>query len=343
MIDPVPRPKLPHLQHERSRHGLMVWYARVGKGPRIRLRASYGSPEFMAEYRAAVEREAAQPAGKAAKGTLRWLVARWRESSDWAATTPATRRQRENILLHVLETAGDEPYTAITAKVILAGRERRMATPFAANNFLKTMRALFRWAKASQFVNSDPAAEVSFLSGKTQGFTPWTIDDVARFRARWPLGTRQRVALEVLLNTGLRRGDAVRLGKQHIRDGVATIKAEKTGVTLYLPILPALAEAIEAGPVGDLAFITSERGTPVSKESFGNWFRRACNMAGVKASAHGVRKLAASTVAEGGGSEKELQALFGWVSNAQSQLYTREADNRRLAIQGAMRLIGKDR
>jgi integrase len=44
---------------------------------------------------------------------------------------------------------------------------------------------------------------------------------VTAYEKRWPIGTRQRVWLDVLLYTGLRRGDAVRLGRQHIREGVA--------------------------------------------------------------------------------------------------------------------------
>ena len=53
--------------------------------------------------------------------------------------------------------------------------------------------------------------------------------------------------------TSLRRGDAVRLGRQHIRDGVAAIKTEKGGfnVAVMLPILPALADSLAAGPCGD--------------------------------------------------------------------------------------------
>ena len=57
---------------------------------------------------------------------------------------------------------------------------------------------------------------------------PWTEDHVVAYQQRWPLGTRQRVWLDVLLYTGLRRGDAVRAGRQHARTG--SIKAEKNGV-----------------------------------------------------------------------------------------------------------------
>jgi integrase len=59
------------------------------------------------------------------------------------------------------------------------------------------------------------------------GFIAWTEEHVAAYEKCWPIRTRQRVWLDVLLYTGLRRGDAVRLGRQHIRDGVATLKTGK--------------------------------------------------------------------------------------------------------------------
>jgi integrase len=95
---------------------------------------------------------------------------------------------------------------------------------------------------------------------KTQGFPVWTEEDVAAYEARWPIGTKERVWLDVLLYTGLRRGDAVRLGRQHVRDGVATLRTEKSQeqVTVTIPILPVLAATLDAGPTGELAFICGE-------------------------------------------------------------------------------------
>lgn len=111
---------------------------------------------------------------------------------------------------------------------------------------------------------------------------------------------------------------------------------------MHVPILPELQQAIDAGPVGDLTFIVGKRGLPMTKESFGNMFRSYCEAAGIGRgkSAHGLRKLAATTVADNGGSEHELQALFGWVTNSQSLTYTRSADKKRLALAAAMKLMG---
>ena len=97
-----------------------------------------------------------------------------------------------------------------------------------------------------------------------------------------------------LLYTGLRCGDAVKLGRQHIRDGVISMRTEKTGMAVIIPLLPELAEIIAVSITGDLAFIATVTGTPMTKESFGNWFRDACKAAGVLGFAHGLRKAGAS-------------------------------------------------
>jgi integrase len=140
---------------------------------------------------------------------------------------------------------------------------------------------------------------------------------------RWQEGTKERVWLHVLLYTGLRRGDAVRIGKQHVRDGVASLKTEKTDTEVNIPILPALASALAVGPTGDLAFIVGDKGQPLTKESFGNVFRAACNAAGVKKSTHGVRKIGATRAANAGATVAELEALFGWTGGAMASHHTR--------------------
>jgi hypothetical protein len=203
------------------------------------------------------------------------------------------------------------------------------------------MRGLFRWAADAGHVKADPTAGVRYPpKRKSAGFPAWTEDDVARYEARWPIGTKERVWLGVLLYMGLRRGDAVCLGRQHVRDSVATIRTKKNGITVALPILPVLDDILRAGPCGDLAFICGERGQPLTKESFGNLFRAACTAAGVAKSAHGVRKIGATRAANAGATVAELEAIFGWQGGGMASLYTRTADRARLA-KGAMSMLAR--
>jgi integrase len=340
VIGPVPRPRPPHLVRQVSRHGKPVWYVRVGHGQRIRLKSPYGSPEFDAEYFQAIRGEkAASEPRKPGAGTLRWLWNQHLNSSAWAALSRATQRQRINIMAHVLESAGAMPLAEMTRAHILDGRERRKATPSQANNFLNTMRSLFKWAMESELVAADPTDDVRIVPRpKTGGFKVWTEDEIERFEASWPIGSRERLALDLLLYTGLRRGDVVRLGRQHVRDGVFRIRTEKGGVEVVAPILPPLARSIEATKTGDLTYIIGERGRPMVKEAFGIWFRRACNAAGCPGSAHGLRKAGATRAAENGATVAQLRALFGWRDDQMPSLYTRSADTAKLAMEAASKL-----
>jgi integrase len=169
----------------------------------------------------------------------------------------------------MMRTAGDQPFAKITRATIIAGRDRRSATPAQARHFLETMRGLFKWAAKASLVRGDPTIGVEDPARQ-----------VAAYERHWPIGTRQRVWLDVLLYTGLRRGDAVRLGRQHIRNGVATIKTEKSGFTLEvtLPILPVLAETLSAGPCGELTFIVGVNGKPLDSDRSAISFGRGAGL-----------------------------------------------------------------
>jgi integrase len=252
---------------------------------------------------------------------------------------------------HVLAENGDTPFTKITRKVIVAGRDRRSKRPASARHFLDTMKGLFAWALDAEHVTVDPAIGIGAPKPKEgTGFKIWTEDEVARYEARWPIGTKERVWFDVLLYTGLRRGDAVRIGRQHLAmgpDGVeATLKTEKSGhtVEVTIPILPVLMRTLEAGPIGELAFIVGKRGRPFVKESFGNEFKDACRAAGIDErgkAAHGMRKVAATRCAEAGATVHQMMALFGWLTEKEALHYTKTANRKRMAREAAQHLATK--
>lgn len=339
------RPRPLYLHRKVTRHGKVTWYFWPGHGPRVRLKGDYGSPEFMAAYQAALSGTPQDSQRRAADApeTLSWLIARYRDSGAWRALSGATKRQRDNIFLHVKESAGTFPYAQIDRASVLKGLEKRKDTPNAAKNWLTAMRGLFEWAVKANLLEANPTAGVKRLAlPKTDGFIAWTDEDIDAFEARWPIGTRERLAFAILLYTGLRRGDAVKLGKQHIRSGVISLRTEKNGTQITIPVLSVLQQVIDASPTGDLALIARHDGNPMTKESFGNWFREACTAAGVKGSAHGLRKAGATRCAEAGATIHELNAIFGWTGTKMAAHYTEKADRARLARQ-AMAKLEKNR
>jgi integrase len=344
-MDKMPKPRFPNLYREKTRHGKMVWYVRIGHGPRIRLTQEYASPEFMTQYCKALEGETPQLGQrgiKFPKSSLAWLIDRYKESSAWASLASSTRRQRELIFLTVIENSKNAPFSKITSKDIRKAREARRSTPFAANNFLKAMRKLFNWAKEAEYVSINPAIDVNFLSAKTEGHAPWTITDVKKYEERWIVGTRERVWMHVLLYTGFRLGDACAVGKQHVKDGSIVMRVEKTGNIIEIPLFVPLQQTLLAGPTGDLAWICNQSGRPFVKESFGNAFRDAVRAAGITGkSAHGLRKTLATHGAESGLTEEELQAFFGWKSSRMSGVYTKSARRKIMAMNAGKKMASE--
>jgi len=345
----MPRPRFPNLRRERTRHGKTVWYYRDGDGPRIRIKEEFGTEAFIAAYKSALF--GAHPSSKKMElrsGSFGWLLSSYRKSAAWSSLSPATRKQRDAIFSSSGEALGVE-FAEITRKEIAAGLQRRKDTPFSANNWLKAMRALFRWALDDGLVEIDPTVGVRSLKTKTDGFHAWTDGEVRRFEHRWPIGTRERVAFAVLLFTGFRRGDAIRLGKSHKKDGYFVLSTQKTGTKVIVPCLRGLEETLEAGPLGSRTYLAQLNGEPWNVFSFGNWFHEACVAAGVPGSAHGLRKLAATRLWEAGVSEAELDAAMGWkTGSGMSRIYARKADRERLSksafdkLKGAATAGGKD-
>ena len=216
--------------------------------PRTRIRAPFGTPEFDAEYQAALASNPRPAKTSFDAGSLAWLIERYRETTSWTDLSLATRRNRENHFKRAIEKAGHQPVRAITSAVITKGRDSRSATPAQARNFLDALRGLFKWAKEAKHVTVDPTVDVKNAKRrKGPGFPVWTEEDAAAYDKRWSIGTKERVWRDVLFYIGLRRGDAVTLGRQHVRDGWITLRTEKSQekMIVSIPILPVLQQTLD--------------------------------------------------------------------------------------------------
>lgn len=343
MNDDMPRKLPPYVLTEHSRHGKAMLYFRKDKGPRIRLPNDPRSPEFKERYFAALKGEPVKPKRVSASTSdrLQWLVDRYMESAKWASLSVATRRQRGLIFKEAITRAKNPRYDTVTKQRIISAMDDRADTPAQANNFLKAMRGLFEWAKGNH-VKENPCDGVERADYKSDGFPPWTAEDVVAFCTRWPVGTAPRLALELFLTSGLRRGDMHVAGRQHLRGDIFSMRTAKTGIDITVRFPPELLATIDATPTGDLHFIVKPNGEPFkSKESFGNWFSDRCRDAGIKKSAHGIRKLAATLSADGGATAHQLMAQFGWVKVEQAETYTKRADRKKLGVQSSDLISGQ--
>lgn len=344
---PGMRTKLPaNVTREINRHRKAVYYFRVGKGSRIRL-PDFGSDDFEEAYQAARLGKKREPLRTAAEeGTVRWLVTEYKKSVHFRGLDPVTQRRRDSFFKDMVDKAGDAKLAKVNEKVIIDARERRSTTGkgTAANNFLKAVKPMFAYAKERGWMASDPAKNVDYIKTVKGGRTPWGSDELQRYEERHPVGTMANLAMRILLFTGLRRSDAVLLGRQHLRNGVVQFRPGKTehssGVMVTFTALPPLIEAIETTETGDLTFLVTEHGLPfASGASFGNKFADWCGEAKVTMRAHGLRKLGPAMAAEAGASANELMAMWGWTTLEQAELYTRSANREKLGNAAASKLM----
>jgi integrase len=206
---------------------------------------------------------------------------------------------------------------------------------------MKTLRGLIAFCLTEGLIDTDPTAGVKLARVKdTGGFATWPVASIQQYRTHHELGTRGRLALELLYNTMGARADVVRLGRQHAQAGMISFRRQKTGNPVDIPILAELQAAIDAMPKGEhLTFLVTEQGKPFTPASFGNWFRDQCDVAGVsKLSAHGLRKAGATRLAEAGATDHEIMAWGGWTSLKEVQRYTQAANRKRLALRAAGKL-----
>ena len=222
------------------------YYLRRRGFPRVRLPGLPWSPRFMAAYEAAMSGpRTAIGTGRIKPGSVAAVVAEYFDSQQFfGSKKPSTRRWQRSILERFRAAYGDWPFALLVPEWIEAQLD--LKTPHAARSWLVTLRSLCRFALKRGYLRADPTRDIKLRAIKSDGFHTWTEDEIAQFEAHHPIGTKPRLALALLLYTGQRRSDVVRMGRQHISDGVLTVKQQKTGVTLAIPVHPHLQTVLDA-------------------------------------------------------------------------------------------------
>lgn len=337
---------LPGLTEERQRSGAKVWRVRVqGKrGKKINIGVSPDHPEFMEIYRAARQGEKLAPTPtpleQADTRTLEWLTlayeAHMAKEVEIGALDPKTLSQRAGFYKRLRAEYGNYPF-AMPQRSVYAIRDNMMSTPGAADNMVKAIRAMYRWAMKRGFVQDNPAAGVEKINHGT-GATPWSTEDLKAFKKVHPFGTTPHLALTLFMFTACRLEDARLLGREHEKtiQGVRHIEwqPDKRGSSpVSVPIMPPLQKALDARKVLGSSYLLNAHGAPfASNNALGNWFRKQCLAAGLKGrSPHGIRKATGTLLAEHGLSQYHVMAIHGHTNAKTSEVYTRGADRRRLA------------
>ena len=317
-------------------------------------------PETALAYRAAVAGEAPpatqslpRQGRRASKGSLAWLVALYLASPAFLGNRASTQRPRRTMLEKLGTEKGQVDIEDIDRNAIQEAMNARRETPHMANAWLGTVSGMFDWAMQEQtdpatgrpfrldsnpceFVKRFPPPKKDDLDDEGEdGHPTWSDEDLDAFEAAYPHGTRQRLIYEVLLCTGLRVGDAARVGRQHVKDGVVRLKTEKTRTPVALRVLRRLEHALAVGPKGfdtELVWITGKNRKAMQKGYLGDFLGNAAKKIGLDRSAHGLRKAAARRYIEAGAQPEQLKAIFGWRTSTMVDKYTEKFNRAKVSL-----------
>jgi integrase len=341
----------PHVTRFKSQHGSERLRFRKKGVPGGYFTQTFGTKAFWDEYDAFLNPEAA-PAEKPARfeaGTLDDLIARYCAVPERLGPTAVTQQKVRAVLEDFREGRGTRPVRLVTFEAIdkiIAKKMVKTGTGnqtrggiHAARKLRKELVRPFNFAVKLGLCESNPAQlseQVKVPAGqRSSGFHSWTEAEIQQYRDHYMLGSRERLAMELLLWTDQRRSDVVKMGRAQIENGRIPIMQEKTGKRLWVPLAPQLLEAIVAMKPQDTSpfcFLVTTRGKSFSKESFGNWFKKACVAAGLPhCTAHGLRKATLRRMAELEMANKSMKSVSGQTRDETLADYIADANQKKLA------------
>lgn len=350
------RRRYPHVSSFVDRHGKERFRYRKTGHPTYYFRNAPDTPGFKEELEAC---EAGAPvkagAGRAVPRSINDLAGRYYLSADFNSGGAADQRRRRGLIEGFRADHGDKPVEDCTfehIEAILLARSRKRVVKgrtvggkVAAQNLRKQLRRLFAHAKRLHWIQSNPVEEAERIKApRTGGYHTWSEAEIRQYQDRHELGTRARLALEIMLWTWQRRGDARLFGPGHVKGGKINYRQGKTGKDLWLPIAPQLAEAIDAMQrVGLKTYLVTEFGKPFSAAGFGNKMREWCDQAELpQCTAHGLRKAGARRAAQLEAGNQGLKAVGGWSGDAEVAIYTAAVEQEALAEATLGRVIAAD-
>jgi integrase len=327
------RLKLEFVHEYRDRHGKLRRYFRRPGFKRIPLPGLPGSDEFTAAYQVAL---AGMPrieigAGRTKPGTVNAVIVGYYQCLAWRELAPGTKVMRRSILERFRAEHGDKRIATLPQEFIKRTLSRLGSG--AARNWLKALRGLLDYAVDDKLRADNPARGFRLPKAKTKHHRPWTETELEQYERAHPIGSKARLAFALGLYTIQRAGDVTRMGRQHIRNGELSVRQQKTGVQLTLPIRAELQTILDATPSGHMTFLVTKSGRQYGQVDFSQQFRAWCNEAGLPRDCvfHGLRATGCTKLADDGCSTHQIAAWSGHMSLKEVERYTKSANQRRLA------------
>lgn len=330
--------KLQYVLEERLPSGAIRYRYRRGK-VKVTLKGEPGGREFLDHYNA-LHNGVPVVVSKATTGSVQWLIGLYLEDLERRVgdrlASPLTLKGHRHHLDRVAVEYGKKDANMPRSAVVKL-HDKMTSIPGAADNMLKAVSALYKWAIKRDHVScGNPARDVQRYRIKTGGFAPWSQDDFAAYFARHAEGTMARRALVLAMSTTARRGDLNKLGRQNefMSDGRRWLRWKQDKAPHALVEMP-MSEILirELDGHDNMTYLLNGYGAPFSVAGLGNRFRKWGDEAGLKdRSLHGVRKGLSALLASKGATSTEIDVLLGHeMGSPETKIYIRSAERARLA------------
>lgn len=341
-----------HVTRFKDRHGKWRYrFRRVGfEGGYFK--AEFGTDAWAKEYKAFNDggEAPAAPAKVVVPGSIADGIARYCAVPSRLGPTEVTQKKVRAVLddfraqhgHRMVDEVEFEHIDIILGRKQVKGtneRGRKVGGVHAARKLRKELVRLFDFLVKIKMRSDNPvshAERIKEAPGKrSKGFHTWTEEEIAQYRARHAVGSKARLAMELMLWTGQRRSDAREMGPADIVNGRIEIEQGKTGKSGWISVAPQLLEAITAMPpvpADATTFLLTEFGKPFSRAGFGNKFREWCDQAGLPhCTAHGLRKAIMRRMAELDMGNQTLKSVSLHSRDDEVARYTAAANQKRMA------------
>ncbi|MCF2904631.1 tyrosine-type recombinase/integrase [Octadecabacter sp. CECT 8868] len=315
----------------RQKNGL--YFQRRG-WPSYKIKNEFGSPEFWAEY-SDILNGAIKPKSKfVSSRNFSSLIDHYHKSPRYRRLKPRTALDYDKYLSFFKSIMGDANPAKMQRKDVIRLRDANADKPYFANYSLRVLRVLMEHCVDLGWSEYNPAKGVQEIKTDKKAREPWPHELLEAYRTRCPIGTRERLVMELCVGTGQRIGDVLEMRWGDIQDGGFVIRQNKTAKELWVPILPELQTALDAASRHSVFILTNERGT-------NRWSYRGASQAVRKVresvgaldfDIHSWRYNAACELVEAGCGDDLVAAVTGQ-SPAMVQHYTKKVRQKIRAIQ----------
>ncbi len=282
-----------------------------------------------------------RPVGPGA-GTLAHVIEDYLGSPEYRQLSGRSQKDYRYYLDILKVQHGNLSIRTMPKEFVRGLRNKFAETPRKANYLVAVLRVVLSFAEEQPRKFNLPVAWVNPARRQKMlktgaGHRPWEEHEITAFREKWGPRTVERVAFEILLNTGQRGGDVISISRQQIkRDGSLWVPQEKTGERVEIPMSKDLWAVLDPWLKASVrtAVLTTSSGRVFKVDNFRRLMRDAYNAAGLPetCTTHGLRYTAATILRELDCDWETIADITGHRTAEMVRKYTEKKRRTRVAI-----------